>query len=206
MDADRHPHLRRLRPRLRLECALHGGRSRHRVAGPREDEEHPVARPVHRAAAALRDGRSHELAEPRQHGPVLVAECVEEARRPLDVGEEEGHRSGRQLPAATDLARRVFSRGRRGQVERRILAQDRLLELAEGAVGLDPELVDESLPRGPIGGERLRLPARAVESEHQLGSRTLPERVLRHERLELAHELSVPAGARGRARSAARDR
>ena len=37
--------------------------------------------------------------------------------------------------------------------------------------------------------ERLGLPAGAVERDHQLAAQTLVERMLRHELLELGHEL-----------------
>ena len=69
------------------------------------------------------------------------------------------------------------------------------MQLAELAAGLDPELVDERAPRALIGVERLGLTAGAVEREHQLAAQPLAQRVLGHERLELAGHLGVPAGA-----------
>ena len=80
------------------------------------------------------------------------------------------------------------------RVERRILFEDRLLELAERAAGLDTEFVDERRTRLLIGLERLRLPSGAVEREHQLGSEAFSERVLADERFQLAHELGVVSG------------
>jgi len=57
--------------------------------------------------------------------------------------------------------------------QRLVLAQDRPLELLQRRPGLDPELIDEQLPPGPVGLERLGLPPGAVEREHQLGARPL---------------------------------
>ena len=42
-----------------------------------------------------------------------------------------------------------------------------------------------------VGRERVRLASRAVERQHQLRARPLPERVGPHERLDLGHELRV---------------
>ena len=68
------------------------------------------------------------------------------------------------------------------------------MQLAKLAAGLDPKLVDECAPRVLIGVERLGLTAGAVEREHQLAAHPLVQRVLCHERLELAGQLGVPAG------------
>ena len=81
---------------------------------------------------------------------------------------------------------------RRREAERRVLREDRALELAERLARLDPELVDERLARTLIDRERVGLPARAVERQHQLRARALPQRLLEHEALELGDELAVP--------------
>ena len=75
----------------------------------------------------------------------------------IEAGDELG-----ELALATDectvpcLASR---RLRRREVEPRVLAQDRLVQLAQSRAGLDPELVDERRPARPVDGQRLRLPA-----------------------------------------------
>ena len=102
---DRHPHLRRLWPLLGVERALKVGRCRDGVAGALEDEEDPVARPVHLAAAAVAGGGPDELADPRVHVLVAIAERVEQAGRPLDVGEEQGHGSRREVAGGEGAAR-----------------------------------------------------------------------------------------------------
>jgi len=80
-----------------------------------------------------------------------------------------------------------------GEGERRIVPEDRLLELAELGPRLDPELGDERLAGRAVRVERVDLPPRPVEREHQLLARTVAQRVLRHERLELGNQLSVAA-------------
>jgi hypothetical protein len=78
-------------------------------------------------------------------------------------------------------------------VERRILAQDRLLEPPELFARLQAELLRELTPSAAVRVERLGLPRRTVEGEHQLAVQVLPERMLGHERLQLADELLVAA-------------
>ena len=69
------------------------------------------------------------------------------------------------------------------------MAQDRLLELLQRGTRVQAELLVERAPHVVVGRERLRLPAGAVEREHQLPAQALAQRVLRRERLELADEL-----------------
>ena len=57
--------------------------------------------------------------------------------------------------------------GQRPPRERLVLAQDRLLEVPQLGARLEPELVEERLARLPVGLERVRLPSRAVEREHE---------------------------------------
>ena len=71
--------------------------------------------------------------------------------------------------------------------------------------GSMPSSSDRARARVAVGLERLGLAAAAVEGEHQLAAEPLAERMLGHERLELAHQLGV-APRRGRPRSAARAR
>ena len=47
--------------------------------------------------------------------------------------------------------------------------------------------------RVPVGGERLGLPARAVQREHELAAQALPQRMLGDEGLELADHVLGPA-------------
>ena len=88
-------------------------------------------------------------------------------------------RAGRRLPA--------------GRLEPGILREDRALELVQRGAGLDPQLGEERAPRRAVGLERFGLPARAIESQHELPAQALTQRISRHERLELRHELVVVA-------------
>jgi hypothetical protein len=74
-------------------------------------------------------------------------------------------------------------------VERRVLREDRLLQLLQCARRLDAQLPEERLPRVAIRGQRLRLAARPVEREHELPAEALPHRMARHEGFELRDEL-----------------
>jgi hypothetical protein len=113
----------------------------------------------------------------------LAAEVLEQTRRALDIGEEEGD------GAARERLRRGYSR----RLKRHILGEDRLLERSERRAGFDPELLDEHLARLPVGLERLRLAVAAVESEDLLLAQALAQGVLADKRLQLADELGVPA-------------
>jgi len=89
------------------------------------------------------------------------------------------------------------SRGRRSEGERRLLVEHRPLELLERGARLDPELVDEPLPRSAVRLERFGLASRAVEREHELAAQTLAQRMLGNERLELADDRGMaPEGER----------
>ena len=85
-------------------------------------------------------------------------------------------------------ARRLLQRG---QAELRILREDLLVQPPERGAGLDAEPVDEGRACRLVRLERLGLPARPVQGEHQLGTEVLAERVQADERLELADQLRV---------------
>ena len=73
----------------------------------------------------------------------------------------------------------------RGRVQRWILRENRLLQRAQLRARLDANLLDQRSPRAPVRLERLRLPAAAVEGEHEVSTQTLAQRLLGHRRLEL---------------------
>ena len=60
--------------------------------------------------------------------------------------------------------------GTRGRVEPGVLPQDRRVQLLERRAWLDPELADEGPTRVVVRLERIGLPTRAVEREHQLAA------------------------------------
>ena len=75
--------------------------------------------------------------------------------------------------------------------ERRVVAQDRPLELAQPWAGLDAELLAQLRVGPPVGIERVRLAAGSVEGEHQLAPGKLSVGMLGHERRKLRDELDV---------------
>ncbi len=77
--------------------------------------------------------------------------------------------------------------------ERGILLEHPGLQLLERRRGLEPERLDQRGAPGAEHLERLGLPAGAVERDHQLAAQALVERMLRHELLELGHELGAAA-------------
>src|SRR6266536_6195373 len=75
--------------------------------------------------------------------------------------------------------RRVLRhRGAGWSVERRVLAEDRPLELTERRPGLQPEFLREHPPRLAIDVECCRLAAGPIEREDQLRAEALVERML----------------------------
>jgi hypothetical protein len=78
------------------------------------------------------------------------------------------------------------------EIERRILPEHLLLEFAEVLSGLEPELFYERPSGVLVRVERLGLPSRAIERKQPLPDQALSRRVLTSQRLELAHEVSVP--------------
>ena len=75
------------------------GRDRgpHRFRRSLEDHEERIALGAHLVAATRGDRRSEDLGVAILHGPVAVAEPLQEPGRPLDIGEQEGDGAGRTL-------------------------------------------------------------------------------------------------------------
>jgi hypothetical protein len=81
----------------------------------------------------------------------------------------------------------------RGFVDRRLVIQDCTLEPLQCLARLDPELLDERLPRRLIDLECFDLTTGAVEREHQLAAQSFLQRVLRDEYLQLGDQRFVTA-------------
>ena len=98
----------------------------------------------------------------------------------------------RKLGVAPDQrgASRLLPRG----VERRVLAQDRLVQPAQVRAGLDADLLDQRGARFAVGLQRLGLAARAVERKHALCVQALAQRLPAQQRLELRQHLAVAPG------------
>src|SRR5215213_5216491 len=109
------------------------------------------------------------------------------------IGPEHRHEPTTE-ECGSDVVEAVFgSRRRSAEVELRVLPQDRAVQLLEAAARIDAELVHEHTARVVVGLKGLRLTPGAVEREHQLTPKTLAERVLFDEQIELADELAVRA-------------
>ncbi len=90
------------------------------------------------------------------------------------------------LPRPAPASRRRRSRAGEGGV----VLEDPAVKRAQLVARFDPELLDERPPHLTVGGERVRLPARAVEREHELGAEVLAEGMLRDQLLELGDQLA----------------
>ena len=88
------------------------------------------------------------------------------------------------------------------EIERGIVREDPPLQLAELLARLEPELLDERRPRVAIRRERLGLPARAIQRQHQLTREALAQRVRPDRRCELPDERRRAGRRRARARTA----
>ena len=102
-------------------------------------------------------------------------------------------RRAQRRPLGGDALRRLDHRLVR-PVQRRVLAQDRLVQAPQLRAGLDADLLDQRARACAVGVERLGLPPAAVEREHALGVQALAQRLLAHQRVELADDLAVAAG------------
>ncbi len=65
------------------------------------------------------------------------------------------------------------------------------MQALERRAGLEPELVDQCLAALLVMAQGIGLAAGVIERQHQLTAELLTQRVLGHERFELAHDLRV---------------
>ena len=82
---------------------------------------------------------------------------------------------------------------RDGEVEGRVLPQDRLVEAAQLRAGLDADRVHELVARPAVGAERVGLAPAAVEGEHAQRVEALAQRLASEDRLGLVDHLCVAA-------------
>ena len=186
----------------------HGGDDEGRVAERRE--RHPDE-PVRETLGGLRAGLQRKtcLSRPArarqcEQPNVLALEQLDDVAQLQLATEERRRRHGQIRSRPRDMGCR---RGRDGaELERGVVAQDRLLELLQRLAGVEAELVEQSRARLLVGGERVCLPARAVEREDQQPGEALAQRVIADEPFELADDLARGGRARGRPRAAVRAR
>ena len=181
------------RPFLDPELVGDRPRDEYRVGDAAELDQHGACGPafgnaghLERQARLPRSGGTSQ----RQQPHLLAAQKrpdLPQLTRPPHEGRRATLQAGLRLRCAV-------GRGLGGDViERRILVEDRAFELPERERRLDAERLDERAPRIAIRRERVRLPSRAVEGDHQLGAEALPERVLADQQLQFADELGTRA-------------
>jgi hypothetical protein len=111
------------------------------------------------------------------------------------VGRLAGERR-RQRAVAPRVRRRPRpvgkSAGRGGWgVDPRVVGEDRLVQVVQLSARLDPELLDEDLPRVTVRLQRVGLAAASIQREHPLRVQSLTPRALGGELLELADQFGV---------------
>ena len=152
------------------------------------------------AAAFSVKGTTFETAPERKSSPTTCGdpELAFGAPPPVPRTIPSDDPTARRTAAATAIAHRRGRRwGGRGcgvtrpldAAKLKIVLEDLALQLDELRPGLEAELVGESLPAGLEQRQRLCLPPRPIESEHELAERPLAERLVAHEPFELWNEL-----------------
>src|SRR5205814_6046184 len=86
------------RPGLRLERALDRDGGVERLRRTPEDREKLVGPRVDLVAARSADARPNGCPHIAEETGVVIAEPLQDSRRPLDVGQEESHRPARERP------------------------------------------------------------------------------------------------------------
>ncbi len=110
-------------------------------------------------------------------------------RRPLDIGQQESHRSGD--------ARRLLCLRR---IQCGILGDDRALETPKFGARVDAQLIGQQGSCPLIRAERFTLSARSVEREHQLAPTPFAKWCVGDRGLEFADDLGGPARRKQRIR------
>jgi hypothetical protein len=101
------PNVDRLRPDVGRNGALCLNRTEHRIDGPWKGNEERVALSVDLEPVPFGEGATEDAALLGQHRRVLAAQPLEQPRRALDVGEQEGDRPARGDAARGQIAARV---------------------------------------------------------------------------------------------------
>src|ERR687892_2786156 len=135
VQTDPEPDLGAFGPGLAADRALQRDRPGHGVAGPMEGDTERVAAGREGVAGGIRRGRPDELVVAGDGPGRLLSTTGPETSRPLDVGEPERHRPGRN-------ARRGPGRWC-SDAQPLVLVEDQRLQLPQARPRFDPELFDE---------------------------------------------------------------
>ena len=74
------------------------------------------------------------------------------------------------------------------------MGEDRALELLQLDTGLEPELVGEDRATRLVDVQRLGLPSRPIQRQHELAAKALAQGMRTHESLELSDDGGMPPG------------
>ena len=135
-------------------------------------------------AHALRAGHKHRPA-PALGRPCPGGPQPGQLGRPANKHRPDRRQRLRELPGRARL-------GRRRQVQPWILGEDGRVQPAQLRPRVDAELLDQDRPGPLVGQQRIGLPARAVQRQHQLGPQPLPQRMVADQPLQLGHQLPMP--------------
>ena len=155
-------------------------------------------------AAGQRAGRERrQHARAQQRGLADPRRAEDAHQRPL--GQPRDQLGDDPVAAAEELGVRALERGqplerahhgrsgarpeRTRRLEPGIVVEDHVLELPQLGARGQTQLVAQQRARLAVGGQRVGLPAGAVQGEHQLGAQSLLQRGLRDQPLELDHHL-----------------
>jgi hypothetical protein len=153
---------------------------RHRRTERRQQRpaDAPLDLPAH-LAHRVRHGRARPF-QPR--GVTLTIDLPDDGE--LD------DRDGRELALATGRCRR---RRRWRRLKRRVVGEDRALELAQPRSGLQSELLVQAPARLAVHRQRLHVPPGGIQRAHALLDQPLAQRSIRRPRVGIGqHRLAVP--------------
>nr|WP_246086001.1 hypothetical protein [Pseudonocardia hydrocarbonoxydans] len=146
-------------------------------------------------------GRGRLLGQPGLADPGLAAEqhhrpAAARRRRQSRHQRRELRAAADETPGGGPLRLRGGGRQRRRSrpVDARVLRADRLLQAAQLRAGVDAQLVAQQVAAGAGGAQRVGLAPGAVQREHQRSPQPLPQRVHRHQRLQLGDRRVRTAG------------
>ena len=153
---------------------------------------HPV-RPVHGQCGLARPGgtrqrRYDHRARPGGAGLVRHREKRVKAGQ-LRAAAGEGRQRRRQLRRYRHPRRGQRHQGRwPGGIEGRILPEDRRFQVAQLLAGVYTQLLIQTQAQPVVGGQRISLPAAAVQRQHELRVDLLVQRALGRELFQIGHQ------------------
>ncbi len=103
MQAHTDMHLHAIRPGVSGKSALRGYRRRDSIRGTSKHHEEGIPLRIHLVAMPVLENATQQLPALRQHIGIALAQALQQARRPLDIGEKQRDRPRRQVLHALPL-------------------------------------------------------------------------------------------------------